>query len=25
LTEQVIAPADYVITGQQVLTIEVTK
>jgi hypothetical protein len=25
LTEQVIAPADYVIAGQQVLTIEVTK
>lgn len=25
LTEQVIAPADYVISGQQVLTIEVTK
>lgn len=25
LTEQTIAPADYVITGQQVLTIEVTK
>jgi hypothetical protein len=25
LTEQVIAPADYVITGQQVLAIEVTK
>jgi hypothetical protein len=25
LTEQVIAPADFVVTGQQVLAIEVTK